>query len=194
MDRSSDPQAEITIAWATPVSLGQLGAQLEAYAETKAAITTFRFAAKHSEMAALFNLPEEIISMIAGRVRDAVAEHQAQKWTRMKGCFSNNCSILSHMLLAELDMELMIYSHGTDYESYELAEMDAEEDHQEALERYCKRLTNLNGSSRFAKCVRVRIHSTSYESYYLASNSFLIDLYTRPWNSPLFLATQILRS
>ena len=88
MNSNSIPKNSIIIAWATPVNLAQLGARLEAYVETKAAMTTFRLAARHSALAILHNLPEEIMEMIAGNVRDSVFRKKWRTWTRIGKCLS----------------------------------------------------------------------------------------------------------
>ena len=72
MNSNSIPKSSIIMAWATPVSLAQLGARVEAYVETKAAMTTFRLAVRHSTLAVLHNIPEDIMEMIAGNVGDSV--------------------------------------------------------------------------------------------------------------------------
>ena len=111
MDRSPDYQEDIIHAWATPVSLAQLGAGLEAYAETKEVITTFRLAVKYTTMAALLSLPEEIISKIAGEVRGARYQPVMQTMVKHERFFTF-CEMLareysSHLLIFRIDFHLI---------------------------------------------------------------------------------------
>ena len=143
MEPRSIPRDNITIAWATPVSLAQLGARLESYAETKAAITTFRLAAREHMLATgHILLPEEIISIIASKVRDVVFEAKMEPWTKISRCLA------------------AFISDESDDESME--EVYYEDDHQEQIREYCKKLSNLDSkSSTFAKCVQVGSHEPS---------------------------------
>lgn len=156
MDRlSSTCQDNIIIAWATPVSLAQLGARLEAYAETKVAITTFRIAVRNSAVTACHNLPEEIISMISNKVRDIASKRKTKKWTTVTKCLTNTCDSLFHVSKEDLDM-MDQFGDLPDEAEYEAAEA-----HQKDVIRYCKKLSNLEGSSKFAKCAQVRSRPSS---------------------------------
>lgn len=87
-DSSTISEDRIMIAWAMPVSLPQLGARLEAYVETKAAITTLRSAARYKS----YHLPEEIIQMIASNLQDIVFRHKMKSWIKIYKCATNTCS------------------------------------------------------------------------------------------------------
>lgn len=156
MGKNSMPQNAILLAWATPVNLVQLGARLEAYAETKAGITTFRIAARHSTLAPFHKLPEEILSMIASEVREIAFNGNLKFWTRVRECLSNDCSKLDHA--RSVSRRYIGSSSLSDDEVYEKFKFEAADEHQRHVERYCQSLSNLDGrSSRFAKCVKVRI-------------------------------------
>ena len=154
MNSNSISKNSIVIAWATPVNLAQLGARLEAYAETKAAMTTFRLIARHTTLAALHNLPEEILEMIAGNVRDSIFRKKWRTWTRIGKWLSGTySSFYAHARLKLNDSD----EDGYTVEEYDAAEREAEEQQKE-VKWYCHKLSNLDGSSRFAKCVQVRLN------------------------------------
>ena len=149
MEPGSIPRDNITIAWATPVSLAHLGARLETYAETKAAITTFGLAARRHMLASNhILLPEEIISIIVSKVRDVVFEARMETWTKISRCLAKRCTLAAFS------------SDESDDESME--EVYFEDDHQEHMREYCKKLSNLDSkSSTFAQCVQVSSHERS---------------------------------
>ncbi len=164
MSTNSASPSDIIVAWATPVSLAQLGARLFAYVETKAAITTFRLVARDTAVTACHCLPEEIKSLIASKVRDIVFKHRMKEWVKISKCLADSCKTLSHVPEAELNsLALMVSSNYAEDDEW-LAEQFADsaaEAHQKDVKRYCKALMNLKGhqgKSRLAKCVRVRIH------------------------------------
>ena len=69
-----------TIAWDTHVGLAKLSARLVSYVSTKAIISAFRFAMKHSSSKACQNLPEEMLLMIAHDVRQMGFQLESEKW------------------------------------------------------------------------------------------------------------------
>lgn len=192
MGKNSIPHNAIVLAWATPFSLAQLGAQLEAYAEMKAAITTFRIAARHSTLAAFHDLPEEILTMIASEVREITFNRKLKYWTRVKECLSNDCCKIAHA--RHVSRRYAKSSFLSDDEVYEKFKFEAADEHQRYVERYCQLLSNLDGrSSRFARCVKVRIYRNSFISpEYPSSNLFWLALHKRFWRPPLLLATRVL--
>lgn len=152
MEASSITQNDIILAWAMPVNLAQLGARLETYAITKAAITTFQIAARNKMLATPHTLPEEIICIIASKVRDVVFKPKMKVWAQVSRCLANECTNLSH-----LSMDYSMFSSNVSKRGLlKLYEASIMEEHQKLVKRYCKMLSNLDGkSSRFAKCVRV---------------------------------------
>ena len=143
-------QNNIVISWATQVDLVQLGARLEAYAETKAAITTFRLAVRTSAVTACHNLPEEIISMIATRVRDIGSERKTKKWNIFTKCLTSGCDPLFHA--CDQDLDVMDEFGGL----LDQARYNAAEAHEKDVVRYHNELSYLGGISKFAKCAQVR--------------------------------------
>ncbi len=152
MERQNSSLDNIIIAWAIPVRLEPLAARLQAYAETKAAITTFRLAVRNSAIPACQITPEEIISLIASFIRDEASTRRRNNWTAVTRCLSNTCDKLSHLSRNSTDQIVRnaVLRYRLRWEAEE-----AEEAHQECLIRYCKMLSKLEGSSKFARCVQV---------------------------------------
>ena len=162
----------ITIAWAMPVSLPQMGARVMSYAQTKAQITTFRLVTKYTTLTSCRNLPEEIISIIANNVRDAVFKQRIKRWTKIDRCLANTCTIMSHVSKADLrsfKTESMITSNALEREEFleECFEEDAEEEHRKIVRRYCKRLMDLDGTGKIAKGVRVRVYHFQHVKFFV---------------------------
>ena len=173
MENASISKNDIIIAWATPVNLALLGARLEAYVGTKAAITTFRLAAKYTTLSAFHNLPEEIMIMIASNVRDVVFDRKMRRWMKIIRCLSGECGLAAHTTPDELDLlrrlrrkvseeERAGESDGHAAGRYSEQKFWVDEnfrvEHQRCMRRYCQMLSNLDESSRFANCVEVRVH------------------------------------
>lgn len=129
------PRQDVIFAWAAQVSLAQLGTRLTAYTDTKASITTFRLVAQKSQSKALRNLPEEVHELIASEVREPVFEREIKIWVKRSGCLNHFCS--------------MPYKECEDEETYDR--------HLKDIEDWSNILTSLDGESKFAKRVRVRI-------------------------------------
>ena len=183
METSSISQNDIILAWAMPISLSQLGARLETYATTKAAITTFQIAARKRMLAIPHTLPEEIIGMIASKVRDVDFKPKMKLWAQINRCLANKCNPLSHLsidysMFSSNVSERSLLKHG----GYE----EAAEVHQKRVKWYCKMLSNLDGkSSKFAKCVRVSL------IIILPIRSFLHSLISHDIFSALFQSVQL---
>ena len=170
---SASPR-DIIIAWATPVSVAQLGARLFAYAETKGAITTFHLLVRHTNLTACRKLPPELISMITSKVRDIAFERRMKEWVKISRCLANTCTTLSHVPRADLNsLAGMVSSNWAENDDW-LAEQFAEEAaeaHAKDVTRYCRVLTSLKGRSKFAKCVQVWIHLSRHTPI-ISSDSF----------------------
>ena len=155
------------MAWAMPVSVAQLGARLFAYVETKAAISTFRLVLRESSLTACRKLPEEVVSLITGKVRDIAFERRMKEWVKIGRCLANTCTTLSHVPRADLDSFARMVSSSLAENDEWLAEQfadEAAEAHEKDVMRHCRVLTSLNGRSIFAKCVRVCIHLSRHTS------------------------------
>ena len=134
-----------------------------AYAQTKASITTFRFVTRYTTLKACRNLPEEIISMTASNVRDAVFKQLIKHWIKVRRCLAKTCTVMSHVSQAELRSfeygDSLISINAFEREGFleECFADDAEEEHYQTVKRYCKALTDLNGTGEIAKGVQVHI-------------------------------------
>lgn len=160
MSTSSDSQNDISLTWATPVNLAQLGARLTAYAETKAAITTFRLAIRDTTLSAFHSLPEEIIGMIASEVRDITFRQEMKQWVKIGKCLTNTCTTLSHLDQAQLEyLDFLAEEPPSRISKKRLADKffweSAAEEHQGDVGRYCEALSNLEGSSEVARSAQV---------------------------------------
>ena len=94
-------EGKISLAWAIEVDQAQLGARLEAYVSTKAAITTLRsclarYLLPPSVHIQNRNIPQEVIDLIADAVKDAVYIPKVQDWTRSRKCVQAQCLVLDH--------------------------------------------------------------------------------------------------
>ena len=109
-----------------------------AYTRTKSQITTLRLATRYTSLGACQNLPEEVISKIAGHLREIIFTAEMKSWIKISNCLANTCSIMSHMPHAELDSfgDLFTSNKLEDEEWLEeqFAE-DAAEEHQKRVEQ-----------------------------------------------------------
>ena len=155
MSSSAFSADNTTIAWAARVSFAQLGARLTAYIETRASITTFRLAARYTSSTAFRNLPEELISMIANQAYDHSFYDNVHEWLCIEDCFAGECTTLSHFD--------RFCSRGDD-ESCRMLGLEYPKDvrqHDDTVYDWTIALTEMDGSSKTAKCVRVSDRSCS---------------------------------
>ena len=160
MSTNSDSRNDISLTWATPVNLAQLGARLTAYAETKAAITTLRLAIRDTTLFAFHSLPEEIIGMIASEVRDITFRQKMKQWVKIGKCLTNTCTTLSHLDQAQLEyLDFLAEEPPSRISKKRLSDKffweSAAEEHQGDVGRYCEALSNLEGSSEVARSAQV---------------------------------------
>ncbi|KAL8903227.1 MAG: hypothetical protein Q9207_004061 [Kuettlingeria erythrocarpa] len=163
----------LTIAWAARVSFPQLGARLKAFVQTRASITTFRLAVKNASSKPFRNLPEELISMIAGTVRDLVFEQKMKKWINIHKCLTNDCKPLSHV--TDDEIVKMNDSSGFNLSQEELEDaFDDEifEAHRINVETYYAKLAHLETSSKFAKCVQIFTRDFGIRPYFLIRKTY----------------------
>ena len=175
MSTDSTPPSDLIIAWAMPVNLAKLGARLAAYAETKATITTFRLVAGYKTQSTGRNLPEEIITMIAGKIRDTVFKRKIEPWVKTSRCLANTCTTLSHIPQAEFNsLAAIVTSNKMEDDEWleeEFAE-EAHEAHRKKVRQYCNALTSPKNNSRIAKSIKVP-NNPSHHKQIIISNLFL---------------------
>lgn len=128
-----------------------MAASVEAYVQTKAAITTFRLAAKYTRTKSLSKLPEEIKERIAVIVRDTSFRRNMRQWTKIYECLSGRCNIESHFKKEKI--KRAAYRHQR---ASETGEIDPLTWHRLRMEHYCNVLAP-NSSSTLRKCVQVRL-------------------------------------
>lgn len=91
------------MSWAIPVSVAQLGARLMTYVNSKATITTFKFAAaKAPDGSALLNVPPELLSIIIQQVRDKELERQIRWWIKMSRCVTKTYTASTHLNCSDM--------------------------------------------------------------------------------------------
>lgn len=147
-------QDAITLAWAVRVDHAQLGARLEAYIETKAAISTLRACVAHSDIHSMSSSPLELVAMIAGALTDLVYNQKIQGWNESRECLQNECKTTDHFTEAELeDME---WPYGSDSEDHLWPE--SMEIHRNTIENHVQKITlptRNNAARNFARCKEV---------------------------------------
>lgn len=94
-------EGKISLAWAIEVDHAQLGARLEAYIETKAAVTTLgaclsRYRLPQNGQVPERNLPQEVVDLIVHAVQDAVYKPRVQAWTKARNCVLKEGETLHH--------------------------------------------------------------------------------------------------
>ena len=87
---------DISLAWAVGVDFPRLGARLEAYVETKAAITTFAACKSVSNIPSMTALPVEVLTMIHDALTDMVYLEKLHEWHRAQRCLQGECHARDH--------------------------------------------------------------------------------------------------
>ncbi|KAL8833474.1 MAG: hypothetical protein Q9170_004248 [Blastenia crenularia] len=166
MPRKGTPDPTIFLTWAAEVSLAQLVSRILAYADTKAAITTFRLAARDGPH--LGNLPEEVLSMIASEVQESAFAKSMTRYVQKGKCLTDDCSTLSHFSPEEFASGDLGCDRCSDDSHFEKSCWEeSREIHNDTVERHRHMLQNLEGKSRFAKAVQIFIADFDVEPYFL---------------------------
>ena len=84
----------LSLVWATEVDAFQLGARLEAYADTRPAIEAFRLCD--------LKLPAEVIDMVIDEVRYLAYVENIGPWLEARRCYKATCTPESHYTVQEL--------------------------------------------------------------------------------------------
>lgn len=149
-------QDAITLAWAVNVEHAQLGARLEAYVETKAAISTLRACVAHSDIPSMSSSPPELMAMIAGALTDLIYKRKIHGWNIARECVENICKTPDHFTEAELEDKE--YPWDSDSEDYLWPE--SMEIHRNTIEDHVQKITlpmSSNAARKFARCKEVSI-------------------------------------
>lgn len=87
---------KVHLAWAVKVDHAQLGARLEAYKATKAAVTTLKACMVHSPIRAMSQLPPEVVDMISDDLKDIAYVPKIRAWLAIDRCLRHTCSPREH--------------------------------------------------------------------------------------------------
>ena len=149
----------MNLAWAIKSNHVRLSARLEAYVETKPAISTFVACIAHSTVPSMSNLPLEIVTLISDELKDLAYIPKVQRAVRAEECVHNRCEQRDHFTKHEL-YSLCDECYGTKYE-YECLEEDSMERHDNTVDTYLRKLTHTKVAkenkriSEFARCKEV---------------------------------------
>ncbi|KAL8659307.1 MAG: hypothetical protein Q9202_007189 [Teloschistes flavicans] len=83
----------MSFGWAVDTYHAQLGARLEAYVATKAALTTLRVSIRHSATSSMRQTSPEITEMISNALKDSVYNDLIGRWNHESKCIRD---IFSH--------------------------------------------------------------------------------------------------
>ena len=94
----------INLAWAIPVNTQKLGAQLEAYVESKPFVDAFNLAIRYGlvSRAPIGRLPPELVTMIIGLIREPMLARCEVRWAKYQRCCDNDCTTLDHFTEDEI--------------------------------------------------------------------------------------------
>ena len=157
MASNSPPSPNTTIAWATAVDPFYLNARLFAYVSTKAIISTFRFAMKHSPLQACRSMSAELLLMIADHVRETCFLPQLEKWDRLSVFLTENSYIWTKSSREAVDAVINEGAQPVNLDHLSMGYYgEVSKIHREDVQRYHQILTRINGASKFARCAEVR--------------------------------------
>lgn len=153
----------LSVSWSVKAPWAQLGARLEAYAETKATISAARFCVGPGGHTTK-SLPVEIFDMIAGNIKDAAYIDSIGAWLKEEKCAQRACKDRDHLTAEELEgwfkgrgpMTVEEQDAYLDAEAYE----HSGEGHSDIVIALREKLFGVEGS-RFARCRAVRLANLS---------------------------------
>ncbi|KAL8703709.1 MAG: hypothetical protein Q9201_003110 [Fulgogasparrea decipioides] len=161
----------ISLAWAINVGHAQLGARLEAYVETKAAITAFKACVRHTTIHSMSQLAPELVEIIADALKDTVYLRKVPQWLSERKCLLNECRSRDHFTKAErydclLDVLMEVdYDLCSDDEDDYLLEQGMEIHDEIVLSHLDKITIPASGKrtiGRFARCKEVGLARCSF--------------------------------
>ena len=95
-------EQKISLACALKVDHSRLGARLETYVETRAAITAFRACISHSTFSAMGSLPAEIVAKIQAALQDLNYIPNARQGFHAGECAPDECTVRDHSSESEV--------------------------------------------------------------------------------------------
>jgi hypothetical protein len=84
------PRGRPRLAWAIPVSMSELGASLQAIADTEPQTTTLRLSHRFGDTS-LCKLPQELLDQIVGHVENAARKECRPAWYQDSVCWQGTC-------------------------------------------------------------------------------------------------------
>jgi hypothetical protein len=84
------PRQRPRLAWAVPVNMSELGASLQANADTMPQTTTLRLCHRFRN-GSLSRLPQEILEQIINQVQSTVRVELQPKWSQDAACWQGTC-------------------------------------------------------------------------------------------------------
>lgn len=168
----------LTVAWGIPVDTATLGAQLEAYIDTKGDMSAFQQCIKTAHAGtSLARVPLELVEMIATRVRQPIFEELWEDWDQSIRCCSGFCDPKDHftagqlmrmksIFLEDLEREEMTSKLETQYEEWLDEEGGCSEEHEAQVKAFLTKLGQIdratNRKPAFAKAMRVCWYSVRF--------------------------------
>ena len=144
----------IDIAWALKIDHAQLGARLEAYVESKSAITILRACLLRLNLPSNSSIPPEISQMIVDELRIASYKPKIYKWHQGRRCVQDECNLLGHFTRKELaDLDYDCSNPAQEYLWEERREI-----HDSRVKKYLQRFKPSKSQTlmeRFAICKAV---------------------------------------
>ncbi|KAL8737242.1 MAG: hypothetical protein Q9181_001861 [Wetmoreana brouardii] len=182
-------RSNISLAWAINVGHAQLGARLEAYVETKAAITTFKACVRHTTIYSMSQLAPELVEMIADALKDTAYLQRAHQWLSERKCLLHECRPRDHFTKAERYDILAGVFLGVEYELEDLAS-DEEDDylwdtgmetHDDIVFSHLDKITlPASGKGfipRFARCKEILVQDFNIRPYFTILKSYSDEEY-----------------
>jgi hypothetical protein len=109
------PRGRPRLAWAIPISMSELGASLQAIANTEPQTTTLRLSHRFGDTS-LSKLPQELLDQIIGHVENAARKDCLPTWYQDSVCWQGTCLREDHYtvhneLVQELWQKIFIDKH-----------------------------------------------------------------------------------
>lgn len=161
----------ITIAWAIPVDAATLGARMEAHAQSKATIHTFRLCVQHAPPGApLGRLPPELVEIVAARIQQSLFKKRMKKWKKSVNCAAGDCYPSDHFSQKEIlsmksDLAFCCQKDDEGDDGYcECFEMHllnndiGDDEHMQVVKTFLPKVEDnsfIEKSDKFAKCRKV---------------------------------------
>ena len=149
---------QVSLAWAVPVDYTQLGARLEAYVETRAAVTTFKACILHTTIRSMSNLPPELVGSVIDALKDIIYLQKIDMWNIERRCMEQECNTRSHLAMGNHISPHLLGLFNPDVSDDEDDDFSLNEMHYVAVEEHPAKITRAIGDKpvkNFARCKEV---------------------------------------